>query len=58
VIAGDRLRHLDQVALATDRPAVDLRVFGAHDRTEGRLPFLEPGEQPTTRIAIEAEELA
>jgi hypothetical protein len=26
VIAGDRLGHLDQVSLATDRPAVDLRV--------------------------------
>jgi hypothetical protein len=28
MIAGDRLRHLDQVALATERPAVDLRVLG------------------------------
>jgi hypothetical protein len=29
----------------------------AHDRAEGRLPFLEPGEERTTRIAITAEEL-
>jgi Domain of unknown function (DUF4432) len=28
VIAEDRLGHLDQVALATERPAIDLRVFG------------------------------
>jgi hypothetical protein len=27
VIAGDRLGHLDQVALATERPAIDLRVL-------------------------------
>jgi Domain of unknown function (DUF4432) len=29
----------------------------AHDRAEGRLPFLEPGEERTTRIAIIAEEV-
>lgn len=29
----------------------------AHDRAEGRLPFLQPGEGRTTRIAISAEEL-
>ncbi|HEV2711700.1 MAG TPA: DUF4432 family protein, partial [Gaiellaceae bacterium] len=28
MIAGDRLGHLDQVALASDRPVVDLRVLG------------------------------
>ena len=28
----------------------------AHDRAEGRLPFLEPGETRTTRIAVTAEE--
>jgi Domain of unknown function (DUF4432) len=28
----------------------------AHDRSEGRLPFLEPGEARTTRIAVTAEE--
>jgi hypothetical protein len=34
------------------------RVLGrAHDRTEGRLPFLQPGERRTTRIAIAAEEM-
>jgi Domain of unknown function (DUF4432) len=27
VIAGDRLGHLDQVALATERPAIDARVL-------------------------------
>jgi Domain of unknown function (DUF4432) len=27
VIAGDRLGHLDQVALATEQPAIDARVF-------------------------------
>jgi hypothetical protein len=29
----------------------------AHDRSEGRLPFLQPGEERTTRIAIAAEEV-
>ncbi|MDQ3777789.1 MAG: DUF4432 family protein, partial [Actinomycetota bacterium] len=29
----------------------------AHDRAEGRLPFLEPGAERTTRIAITAEEV-
>ena len=29
----------------------------AHDRAEGRLPFLQPGEERTTRIAIAAEEV-
>jgi hypothetical protein len=29
----------------------------AHDRAEGRLPFLQPGEERTTRIAITAEEM-
>jgi hypothetical protein len=29
----------------------------AHDRAEGRLPFLQPGEERTTRIAVSAEEL-
>jgi Domain of unknown function (DUF4432) len=29
----------------------------AHDRAEGRLPFLQPGEERTTRIAIAAEEM-
>jgi hypothetical protein len=29
----------------------------AHDRAEGRLPFLRPGEERTTRIAIAAEEV-
>jgi uncharacterized protein DUF4432 len=29
----------------------------AHDRAEGRLPFLQPGEKRTTRIAIAAEEV-
>jgi Domain of unknown function (DUF4432) len=29
----------------------------AHDRAEGRLPFLGPGEERTTRIAIAAEEV-
>lgn len=28
MIAGDRLGHLDQIALATERPAIDLRVLG------------------------------
>lgn len=28
-----------------------------HDRAEGRLPFLEPGQEETTRIAIAAEEM-
>jgi len=27
----------------------------AHDRAEGRLPFLAPGEERTTRIVITAE---
>jgi hypothetical protein len=30
----------------------------AHDRAEGRLPFLGPGEERSTRIAIAVEELA
>ena len=30
----------------------------AHDRSEGRLPFLEPGEERTTRITITAEEVS
>jgi Domain of unknown function (DUF4432) len=29
----------------------------AHDRAEGRLPFLEPGQERSTRIAITAEEV-
>jgi hypothetical protein len=29
----------------------------AHDRAEGRLPFLEPGAERTTRIAVTAEEV-
>jgi Domain of unknown function (DUF4432) len=29
----------------------------AHDRAEGRLPFLQPGEVRTTRIAVTAEEM-
>jgi Domain of unknown function (DUF4432) len=29
----------------------------AYDRTEGRLPFLAPGDERTTRIAITAEEM-
>jgi hypothetical protein len=29
----------------------------AHDRAEDRLPFLQPGEERTTRIAITAEEM-
>jgi hypothetical protein len=29
----------------------------AHDRTEGTLPFLQPAERRTTRIAITAEEM-
>ena len=29
----------------------------AHDRAEGRLPFLQPGKERTTRIAIAAEEV-
>jgi hypothetical protein len=29
----------------------------AHDRAEGRLPFLAPGEERTTRIAIAVEEV-
>jgi uncharacterized protein DUF4432 len=29
----------------------------AHDRAEGRLPFLAPGEERTTRIAVTAETL-
>jgi Domain of unknown function (DUF4432) len=29
----------------------------AHDRAEGTLPFLEPGEERTTRIAVTAEEV-
>ena len=29
----------------------------AHDRAEGRLPFLQPGEKRSTRIAITAEEV-
>jgi Domain of unknown function (DUF4432) len=33
-------------------------VFGrAHDRSEGRLPFLEPGQERSTRIIVTAEEL-
>jgi hypothetical protein len=27
----------------------------AHDRAEGRLPVLEPGEERTTRVVIRAE---
>lgn len=30
----------------------------AHDRAVGRLPFLDPGAQRTTRIAVTAEEVA
>jgi hypothetical protein len=30
----------------------------AHDRAEGALPFLEPGAERTTRIAVTAEEVA
>jgi Domain of unknown function (DUF4432) len=30
----------------------------AHDRAEGRLPFLDPGAERTTRIAVTAEEVA
>jgi uncharacterized protein DUF4432 len=29
----------------------------AHDRAEGRLPFLQPGERRSTRIAVTAEEM-
>jgi hypothetical protein len=29
----------------------------AHDRAEGTLPFLEPREERSTRIAITAEEM-
>jgi hypothetical protein len=120
VISGDLLGHLDQVALATERPAVDAHVLAgielrihpdrgrdleaawfrgapiawiapageggadsrdlraawggglfalgiepancsvlgrAHDRSQGTLPFLEPGEERSTRIAITAEEM-
>jgi hypothetical protein len=68
VIAGDRLGHLDQVALATERPAIDARVLEpancsvlgrAHDRAEGRLrlPLLQPGEERGTRIPISVEEV-
>jgi Domain of unknown function (DUF4432) len=30
----------------------------AHDRAERRLPFLEPGQERRTRIAVTAEEVA
>jgi hypothetical protein len=30
----------------------------AHDRAEGRLPFLEPGQERSTRIVITAEEMS
>jgi hypothetical protein len=30
----------------------------AHDRAEGRLPYLDPGQERSTRIAVAAEEVA
>jgi hypothetical protein len=30
----------------------------AHDRAEGRLPYLDPGQERSTKIAVAAEELA
>jgi hypothetical protein len=89
VIDQDRLGHLDQAVLATERPAIDVRIVHgfclrinahrgldigayslglepancsvlgrAHDRAEGTLPFLEPGQERRTRMAVTAEEVA
>jgi hypothetical protein len=38
-------------------PANSSVLGRAHDRAEGRLPFLQPGEERTTRIAVAAEEV-
>jgi len=56
------------VALVTERPRIDVRVLGGlalriHPRpglavAEGRLPFLGPREERSTRIALAMEELA
>jgi hypothetical protein len=82
VILRDRLGHLDQALLVTERPAIDLRVahgfslrlnperglegIGLHGTytflpardAEGALPFLDAGEERTTRIAVTAKEVA
>lgn len=38
-------------------PANSSVLGRAHDRAEGTLPFLQPSEERTTRIAVSAEEL-
>jgi hypothetical protein len=65
VIEGERLGHLDQIAVdpvpnvyALGIESANCSLLGrAHDRAEGRLPFLEPGEARRTSIAVTVEEM-
>jgi hypothetical protein len=63
VIAGERLGHLDHEGGAD---SADWRAAwggglvttcGLDNRAEGRLPFLEPGQERSTRIVITSEEM-
>jgi hypothetical protein len=72
MIAEERLGHLVESGLPRlwqwVDPAAGVCALGiepancfvlgrAHDRAEGRLPFLEPGQARRTRIAVTVEEV-
>ncbi len=60
MIEEERLGHLEPasgVYALRSEPANCCVLGRAHDRAEGRLPFLEPGQARRTRIAVTVEEV-